>query len=380
MAFSKGGASAKKAKLLWGGLLFLCLCLCAGAAGYSLIVNKHQRVENAVAASQRATFLLRTGEVLEGNMLSDRLAADAEPPELVQNTLQEKATEPQPEVKSQLEEKPEQKTEPEAVAAVPEAVKSEQAQQIPEKGGNQEVSQEEDTKVPAQASEYDHPVAKVKVAVLVGGLGLSNATTERALALPANITLGFSPYAHNIPEWFAKAKASGHEVLVDVPMEPENYPTDDPGPFALLTELGAEKNMKRLNWILSRGDGYAGVYTEPDEKFTESRDGMGYIIDALRQKGKLLVYGKGYQNNAFLQLAGGKQMPLLVSDLVIDRRISANAIDGNLQKLEEMAKKNGYALGMGSPYPITIQLLEKWLTTLDQKGIQLAPVSQLQNK
>ena len=50
------------------------------------------------------------------------------------------------------------------------------------------------------------------------------------------MTLAFSPYADDLPRSVAKARAAGHEILLQVPLEPYGYPDVDPGP-PLLTVI-----------------------------------------------------------------------------------------------------------------------------------------------
>jgi polysaccharide deacetylase 2 family uncharacterized protein YibQ len=56
-----------------------------------------------------------------------------------------------------------------------------------------------------------------------------------------------------------RARAQRHEVLLQIPMEPFDYPDNDPGPQTLLTTLAPEQNLDRLFWHLSRFQGYAGI-------------------------------------------------------------------------------------------------------------------------
>ena len=55
------------------------------------------------------------------------------------------------------------------------------------------------------------------------------------------------------------AQRAGHEIFLDIPMEPVGYPVNDPGPLTLLTSLGAVGNLSRLEKALGRTEGYAGV-------------------------------------------------------------------------------------------------------------------------
>ena len=96
------------------------------------------------------------------------------------------------------------------------------------------------------------------ISFIVGGLGLNEALTQRAIdELPAEIGLSFVPYGKNLDVWSEKARAKGHEILLEIPMEGHAaHRTAQLGPAALLTSKSPADNLKRLNWILSRAQGY----------------------------------------------------------------------------------------------------------------------------
>ena len=109
---------------------------------------------------------------------------------------------------------------------------------------------------------YAAPAAagKLKIAIVMSGLGLSARATQGALdGLPAAITLGFLPYAGDVGHWVALARARGHEVVLQVPMEPFDFPESDPGPHTLRAGQDEDANRQRLAWAMTRFTGYAGV-------------------------------------------------------------------------------------------------------------------------
>lgn len=99
-----------------------------------------------------------------------------------------------------------------------------------------------------------------RVALIVAGLGVSVSATSAAIAqLPGPVTLAFMPYGADVERLAARARGEGHEILLQIPMEPFNYPDNDPGPQTLLTSLTPEQNLERLYWLMSRMQGYVGL-------------------------------------------------------------------------------------------------------------------------
>lgn len=219
-----------------------------------------------------------------------------------------------------------------------------------------------------------------RIAIVMSDLGLSGVTTGNALAkLPPGITLAFLPYAERLDDWVERARTKGHEVMLSVPMEPLNYPRDDPGPNALLTMLGPDRNIERLEWSLGKAVGYVGITSTTGSKFTANPAAMQPVIDVLKARGLLLVDSRVNPKSVAGPLANLAGVPRALGDRVIDRDLSRGAIDDQLRELEELAKTNGAAVGFASPYPTTIERLNLWLTSLADRGIALAPVSAVVN-
>ncbi|MGE0754444.1 MAG: divergent polysaccharide deacetylase family protein, partial [Alphaproteobacteria bacterium] len=90
------------------------------------------------------------------------------------------------------------------------------------------------------------------IAIVVTGLGNNSQVTQHAIGLPENVTLGFSPYSKQMDEWNKSARLTGHEVMLELPMEPVDYPSTDPGPYGLMLGQGVQENERRLRWLMSR--------------------------------------------------------------------------------------------------------------------------------
>ncbi|MCZ8207128.1 MAG: divergent polysaccharide deacetylase family protein [Hyphomonadaceae bacterium] len=213
-----------------------------------------------------------------------------------------------------------------------------------------------------------------KVALVVGGLGLNARITQRAIdELPAEVTLSFVPYAENLQGWINKARANGHEVLIEIPMEPFDYPENDPGPHTLLTTASADENQRRLEFLLSRASGYFGVTNYLGGKFATSNESSGAIMRQLRSRGVAFIAdGSASQLDAAASSAGLRNAQ---SDRLIDQRPSGDDIAAQLGALEAMATQRGAALGFGVAYSVTIDQIARWAKDAARRGLILAPAS-----
>lgn len=228
----------------------------------------------------------------------------------------------------------------------------------------------------AYARPFDGDPSAPTIAVVVGGLGLNRALTEQAIAaLPAEVTLSFVPYARDLQAWVDQARADGHEVLIELPMEPFDYPNNDPGPHTLLAEASEAENARRLDWLLSRAAGYTGVINYLGSRLGANETAMSHVFGVLERRG-LSVFHDGSGRRPVLeaaQTASGARLALV--DRLLDANPEASAIDERLLQLEALSLQNGTALGLGSPYPTTVASLAAWADSLPARGYQLAPAS-----
>ena len=233
-----------------------------------------------------------------------------------------------------------------------------------------------DGKTPFQAyARPFHDNGKPKVALVVGGLGLNAATTRAAVdKLPPEVTLSFVPYADGLQGWIDLARANGHEVMLEAPMEPADYPNNDPGPYTLMAGAQPPETIKRLEWLLSRATGYFAVTNYLGGKFMASDNGMSAFLGALKSRGLGFIDDGGAAKR---NMAG---VPRASADAMIDDQLSAEAVDRKLLSLEAQALQRGASLGAGFAYPVTLDAVVRWSQGLAGRGYQLAPASAVVRK
>ena len=218
--------------------------------------------------------------------------------------------------------------------------------------------------------------SKPKIAIIVGGLGFNQRTTAQAISeLPADITLSFVPYAADLQTWVDRARASGHEVMLELPMEPFDPAADDTGPQTLLASADAGQNTTRLENLLSRAAGYFGVTNYQGARFAASAQASAPIAQQLRRRGLSFIATGIGQRTALSVEAARAGLPNTAADRIIDARREADAIDEQLLNLEALALQNGSAIGAGFAYPVTMVQVAHWAADISQRGYALAPAS-----
>jgi polysaccharide deacetylase 2 family uncharacterized protein YibQ len=214
------------------------------------------------------------------------------------------------------------------------------------------------------------------VAIVVSGLGVGAAkTVDAIMKLPPSVTLAFTPYGSDPAKLAERARAQRHEIFLQIPMEPFDYPDNDPGPQTLLTTLPAEQNLDRMYWHLSRFQGYAGIANFMGARFVVADNVMQPIVREAAKRGLGYLDDGSAPRSVAPQQAAGQAMPFARADLAIDAVPTAIEIDRALVKLESLARERGLAVGVASALPVSIERIAAWSKALESRGIMLVPLT-----
>ncbi|HRX75449.1 MAG TPA: divergent polysaccharide deacetylase family protein [Hyphomonas sp.] len=237
-----------------------------------------------------------------------------------------------------------------------------------------------DGRAPADvyARPFANPGNKPVVALVIGGLGINATHTKSAIdELPPDVTLSFAPDATSLQTWINQARAAGHEVLIETPMEAYDYGRMKIHPLTLLAKDDGTQNLPRLDRILSKSTGYFGLINYQGAKLGDDEGAMKPVLQAMAERGLAFVDDGSLDSGRMNQLTGETRLRYVRADAVIDAKLSADEISSAFMDLESQALEQGAAMGAGYAFPITIELAKTWAAGLEQKGILLAPVSAL---
>lgn len=231
--------------------------------------------------------------------------------------------------------------------------------------------QEEADITPKKVTKYSNGG---KIALIITNLGLNKKTTELALNLPTQCGLGFLPYTKSLKPLLHKAQSNGHEIYLYLPLQTSRS-HDNPGKYALLGDLPSEENLMRLNIILNSHARYDGVYSSFKEVFTTNAALSETLFDHLEDKNLIFLMGRLQKNK--IQPHIEKRKKIIHTNVIIDKEPDEEEIKANLELLIKTAREEGSALGYTQGYPLTIEMISKWLPKLRERGVKLVPVSAL---
>lgn len=226
------------------------------------------------------------------------------------------------------------------------------------------------------ARPFANPEGKPTVSIIVGGLGINRTRTRAAINdLPPEVTLSFAPTADNLRGWVREARRAGHEVIIELPMEPYDYGRQRPHANVMQVGVSTEKNQERLGRLLAQTPGYIGVMNYQGGKFATAPGAIDPVLTALNEKGLAFFEDGSLIRSQFSASARKSGIAFGKATSWVDARPEADEISQQLMVLESTARERGAALGTAMPFPVSVDLLQEWLPTLEEKGIALAPAS-----
>ncbi len=215
-----------------------------------------------------------------------------------------------------------------------------------------------------------------RVAIVLTGLGVSANLTQQAIdRLPGPVTLAFTPYGADIERSVARARAQGHEILLQAPMEPFDYPDNDPGPQTLLTSIAPDQNMDRLYWLMSRFQGYVGLVNYMGARFTSTEQALAPVLRETARRGLIFVDDGTSARSLAPQIAGANNVPFAKAEIALDAVPTVAQIDRALTRLEAAAREHGIAVGVAAAVPAAIERIALWAKTAEGRGVVLVPIT-----
>lgn len=211
------------------------------------------------------------------------------------------------------------------------------------------------------------------IAIVIDGIGLLNPNIK--LDLPSQVTLGMPSYVP-YKEFSDNAAIMKHNILLNIPLEPLNYPEDEADPNSLLTKNDEQENLSILDSVFSNSKDYDAVYSSHDDKYTNSYESSKALLSRLKDKKIIYLSGLTDKNALIYQIAEKMNFYILENDIILDSVLSREEIAMQLLELERMAQISGSAIAIGGSYPITMELVNEWIPSLASKGIKIVPIKE----
>ena len=217
-----------------------------------------------------------------------------------------------------------------------------------------------------------------RIAIVIGGLGLSQTGTQRALkVLPEEITLAFAANGNSLSRWMPEARRGGHEILLQVPLEPFDYPDNDPGPLTLLHDNSEARNLKLLHESMAKMTNYTGVMNYLGGRVLSDSASLEPVMRDIGQRGLLFLDDGSSAQSLSGTFAKAFTMPHAYADVVLDNEVNRTAILKKLDELERIAFRKGSAIGVASAFDESVDAVTEWAKDAGSRGIEIVGVAAL---
>ncbi len=213
------------------------------------------------------------------------------------------------------------------------------------------------------------------VALIIDDVGPDRRGTQRAIELPPSVTLSLLPYATDVAKIAARARAAGHEIMVHMPMEPIG--DSDPGPDSIDAGMTPDQVSEALDKALGAFEGYVGLNNHMGSKATQDPAVMRAVMEGLRSHGLFFLDSRTTGKTVGMEAASDAGVPAISRDIFIDDNPSAIEIERQLTATEAFARRHGAAVAIAHPRAGSLDIIERWLAEVQQRGIYLVPISEL---
>jgi polysaccharide deacetylase 2 family uncharacterized protein YibQ len=212
--------------------------------------------------------------------------------------------------------------------------------------------------------------------MIIDDFGCSFSETARAfLEMDADLTITVLPGEPFTGRVARKALAEGKDLLLHLPMEPLGYPAQDPGPRAVLLAQTDEEVRARVRSALEGVEGLVGVSNHMGSRAMQEERILRILLDEVGERGLFFLDSKTVPGELAASVAGSMGVRCLENDLFWDTGVDEpEAIRAKLDRLFQIARRRGYAVGIGHPRPVTLEVLREKLPEMERLGVRLVPI------
>jgi polysaccharide deacetylase 2 family uncharacterized protein YibQ len=218
--------------------------------------------------------------------------------------------------------------------------------------------------------------AQPVIAIIIDDVGNKLQAGEEVLALPGPVTLAFLPHTPHAKSLARRAHGVGKEVMLHLPME--SHAGNRLGPGALTLHMTEEDFRRSLKESLDSIPHVAGLNNHMGSLLTRHPGAMDWLMSGMQEYGELyFIDSRTTKETVAEQVAREHQVPVARRDVFLDNDRNPAAIERQFRELLRLARRQGYAVGIGHPYEETMELLKQELPRLEAEGVRLIHVSEL---
>jgi len=208
-----------------------------------------------------------------------------------------------------------------------------------------------------------------KIAIIIDDIGYDKEIVEKLLGLDAVFTFSILPYSPFQKSIARSVHSKGFDVMLHLPMEPNEYPMVNPGPGALLTSMSPDQLIKQLDKDLDSVPFIQGVNNHMGSKMTTVSIQLYQIFSVLKKRKLFFIDSRTTTETLCKPSAQLLQVPFAQKDVFLDHIQEPDFIRKQIYRLIHIANSHGEAIGIAHPHDVTYDVLREVLPELKKKAI-----------
>lgn len=221
------------------------------------------------------------------------------------------------------------------------------------------------------------PGTSAKLAIVIDDLGYDGRLARRFLEIGAPLSFSVLPHGTSSDLIARRVHEAGRELLLHLPMEPKGYPEVEPGAGALLVGMTAVEFVQILRKNLDSLPYISGVNNHMGSRLCEHEDKMRLIMQELKSRSLFFLDSRTSSETKAYSVAQQLNVPSAKRDVFLDNIQSPKAIRSQLNRLVQLARLRGEAIGIAHPHEATLAVLKEAIQSFSGKGVELVPISQI---
>lgn len=216
-----------------------------------------------------------------------------------------------------------------------------------------------------------------RIAIIIDDIGYERDAGERAIDLPGPLAYAILPGSPAAARLANRAHAAGKEVLLHLPLQAEQrQETLEPG--SLMLDMSRAQFASAFAKDLASVPHIVGVNNHRGSLLTRHPGHMDWLMqEILGHGGLFFVDSYTTAQSVALKIARERGVPSLRRDVFLDPDSAPATLEREFARLKKIARRRGFAVGIGHPYPATLEFLERVLPGLQAEGIELISISRL---
>jgi len=223
--------------------------------------------------------------------------------------------------------------------------------------------------------------ARLLLVVDAFGPAENDSLARRFLALDVPFTAAVLPQLHGTRAWVERLRKNDTEVLLQLPMEPLNYPKRDPGPGAVLVDMSPGQIVRTVHKDVEDVPRAVGATSYMGQMALGDEAAMGATMQELKRAGLFYLDVRAVPTSVATDHAAHEGVLWFKADVQLEALGRYDAQVRSLTRLldsaVDLARRRGYAIVVAHPDAATLDVLARAVPKLKRSGVRFEVLSSL---